>query len=326
MSENLKLFKDVLNIEAEAILAAKKKITEDKVNKLEKLFKKLISGNGSLVVIGIGKSGQIGSKLSSTFSSLGLSSYSLHPVEALHGDLGRVSKEDVFIFLSKSGTTEEIMKLIPYLPLQDNTIGLLGNINSELGKLSSLVFDCSVEKEACINNQAPTTSSTLALAIGDAMAVLYEKYSGLSREGFAVNHPGGLLGKSLLMKVRSLMWPSSRCPILGPENTLEDAILKMTENNLGGCAVISENKFVGIIVEGDIRRAFTKKYNLETKLETLVNQNPIFVSPDSLAVEALELMETRERQISILPVLSDQREFLGLIRIHDLLREGFSRK
>ena len=273
MSENLKLFRDVLDIEAEAIMAAKKKITEDKVNELEKLFEKLISGNGSLVFIGIGKSGQIGAKLSSTFSSLGLSSYSLHPVEALHGDLGRVSKEDVFVFLSKSGTTEEILKLVPYLPLDKNTIGLLGNINSKLGKLSSLLFDCSVDKEACINNQAPTTSSTLALAIGDAMAVVYEKCSGLSREGFAVNHPGGLLGKSLLMKVRNLMWPISKCPVLTSENTLEDAILKMTENNLGGCAVINESSFVGIIVEGDIRERL-QKYNLETKLETLVNQTP----------------------------------------------------
>lgn len=326
MNESLSLFKNVLDLEAQAITDAKDKIKEDQIDLLEKLFNQLIAGNGSLVFIGIGKSGQIGAKLSSTFSSLGLSSYSLHPVEALHGDLGRVSKNDVFVFLSKSGTTEEILKLLPFLPIESNTIGLLGNINSKISRLCSLVFDCSVSKEACINNQAPTTSSTLALAIGDAMAVVYEKFSGLSREGFAVNHPGGLLGKSLLMKVNNLMWDISKCPILKPEDSLEDAILLMTENNLGGCAVIDNQNFIGIIVEGDIRRAFTKKFTLKTKLKDLVNQNPISISPNKLAVEALELMEAPERQISILPVLGENREFLGLIRIHDLLREGFVKK
>ena len=325
MGDNFNLFKNVLEIEASAILEAKRKVQENQVNILEELFNKLISTRSSLVFIGVGKSGQIGMKLASTFSSLGLSSYFLHPVEALHGDLGRVSESDVFVFLSKSGTTEEIIKLMPYLPINKNSIGLLGNINSSIAKKCYLAFDCSVQKEACINNQAPTTSSTLALAVGDAMAVVFEKVSGLSKEGFAVNHPGGLLGKSLLMKVESLMWKADLCPVLTSDSNLKDAILLMTENNLGGCAVIDNNIFKGILVEGDIRRAFTQNYNLTTKLIELINKNPVFISPEKLAAEALAMMETPERQISIMPVLKNSDEFVGFIRIHDLLKEGFSR-
>lgn len=324
MNNNFELFKNVLELEAEAIKIGKNKITSTQIEILEKLFSQLITSNGSLVFVGIGKSGQIGAKLASTFSSLGLSSYSLHPVEALHGDLGRVTKNDVFVFISKSGTTDEILKLIPFLPIQENVISLLGNINSKIAQLSKLVFDCGVNKEACINNQAPTTSSTLALAMGDAMAVVYEKISGLSKEGFAVNHPGGLLGKSLLMKVKNLMWKAEKCPVLAPSNSLKDAVLMMTENNLGGCAILENNQFKGIIVEGDIRRAFANEdFGLQTKLEKMMNRSPISIGPDALAVEALKLMEARDRQISIMPVI-DKGAFLGLIRIHDLLKEGFS--
>jgi len=161
--------------------------------------------------------------------------------------------------------------------------------------------------------------------VGDAMAVVYEKVSGLSKEGFAVNHPGGLLGKSLLMKVESLMWKADLCPVLTSDSTLKDAILLMTENNLGGCAVIDNNIFKGILVEGDIRRAFTQNYNLTTRLIELINKNPVFISPEKLAAEALAMMETPERQISIMPVLKNSDEFVGFIRIHDLLKEGFSR-
>lgn len=325
MSINFELFKNVLEIEANAILSAMDKLVPEQISQLENLFKGLINSQGSLVFIGIGKSGQIGAKLASTFSSLGLSSYSLHPIEALHGDLGRVSSNDVFVLISKSGNTDEILKLVPYLPILNNVIGLVGNLKSPIAKISTLNFDCSVEKEACINNQAPTTSSTLALAIGDAMAVVFEKVSGLSKEGFAVNHPGGLLGKSLLMKVKNLMWKKEECPILSPDNTLKDAILLMTENSLGGCAIIEKDKFKGIIVEGDIRRAFTHDtFDLQTKLKNIMNKNPISIGPEVLAVEAITLMERPEKQISILPVIEED-SFLGLIRIHDLLREGFSK-
>jgi len=243
----------------------------------------------------------------------------------LHGDLGRVDKNDAIVFITKSGTTEEIVKLLPFL-LQERTnmIAMVGNINSSIASECDIVFDCSVEKEACINNQAPTTSSTLALAMGDAMAVVYEKWIGLSKEGFAANHPGGLLGKSLRIKVRDLMTKAQECPVVTSEQTLQDAILLMTQFPVGGCAVVDDNKFVGILVEGDIRRTFTREnQGLKTLVKNIMNTSPVIVGKDNLASEALLLMEGNKRSLQILPVV-EEKEFLGFIRLHVLLKEGFS--
>ena len=324
--ENTDLFKQVLKMEAQAILASIEKINQNQIEQLLKVFDSLIKMNRSLIFCGVGKSGQIGLKLSSTFSSLGLSSFFLHPVEALHGDLGRVTADDAIVFISKSGTTEEIIKLLPFLPNAfENRIALTGNVNSVIANKCLLIFDCSVEKEACLNNQAPTTSSTLCMAIGDAMAVLYEKVIGISVEKFAVNHPGGLLGKSLLMKVQDLMWHTNECPKVFPEDNLQEIILEMTKYNLGGCAILSrDGDFLGIIVEGDIRRTFAKSNNgLGFMAKEIMNKNPISIGPSERAFEALALMENRESQIGILPVVDNQKKFLGFIRLHDLLKEGF---
>ena len=183
-----------------------------------------------------------------------------------------------------------------------------------------------MEKEACINNQAPTTSSTLALAMGDAMAVLLESLIGLSREGFAVNHPGGILGKSLRMKVKDIMIGHEACPVVTSQQTLQEVILLMTKFPVGGCAVVDQGKFLGIMVEGDIRRTFTREnLGLKTKINKIMNSNPIAIGPDNLANEALALMETKSRSIQILPVI-EAGKFLGFIRLHDLLKEGFSLK
>ena len=323
----LELMKNVMAQEAKAINNCSNKLNIDDVNKLEQLFKNLISSGGSLVFLGVGKSGQIGEKLAATFSSLGLPSYFLHPTEALHGDLGRVKGEDYFVLISKSGTTEEIFKLLPFLSSKkERFIGLIGNINSVLAKRCNLVFDCSVEREACLNNQAPTTSTTVTLSVGDAMAVTYEKIAGLSKEGFAVNHPGGLLGKSLLMKVSDIFWEKSQCAVVSKDASFKDLIVEMTRCNLGGCAIESEGKFYGIIVEGDFRRAFgTGKYDLKSTIEDIINTSPVSITANELAANALNLMESREKSISILPVLSeDKNQFKGFVRLHDLLQEGFS--
>ena len=322
---NIEIFTGVLELEAQSLLQSKERIDARQVQKLEKIFDVLKNLGGNLVFCGVGKSGLIGEKLASTFTSLGLRSFHLHPVEALHGDLGRVGPNDAIVFLSKSGTTEEIMKLIPFLPIEKSMrIGLLGNIQSKIGNESDLVFDCSVEKEACINNLAPTTSSTVALAMGDAMAVLYEKISGLSKEGFAVNHPGGLLGKSLSLKVGGLLWKKNDCPCLGPDALLKDALIEMTAKPIGACAILEGEKFLGIIVEGDIRRTFTRENSqgLETRVTDIMTKGPISTSSDALAFEALKLMEDREKALNILPVIDGER-FVGLIRLHDLLKEGF---
>lgn len=321
---------DVLRLEAKALEKAATlldKSGNEQVEKLSILLQQLFETQSALVFCGVGKSGIIAQKCASTFTSLGLPSFYLHPTEALHGDLGRLRKSDAIVFLSKSGTTEEILKLLPFLSTnKSHRIGLIGAANSPIGDQCGIVFDCSVDKEACINNQAPTTSSTLALAMGDAMAVLLESLTGLSKEGFAVNHPGGILGKSLRMKVRDLMIKDSSSPVVSSDQTLQEVILLMTKYPVGGCAIVDDGKFQGILVEGDIRRTFTREnLGLKTKVVDIMNINPISIGPDNLAFEALEKMESNGRALQILPVVEGNK-FLGFIRLHELLKEGFSLK
>ncbi len=325
-----KTISDVLRLEAQSLERAALLIDKnhlDDCNRLTNLFETLRASSASILFCGVGKSGIIAQKCAATFTSLGLPSYFLHPTEALHGDLGRVGPNDAIVFISKSGTTEEIIKLLPYLEIpKSHRIALVGNTVSPIAESCAVVLDCSVEKEACINNQAPTTSSTLALAMGDAMAVLYEKHIGLSKEGFAINHPGGILGKSLRMKVRDLLIKASSCPVVSSGQTLQEAILVMTKFPVGGCALVDQNEFKGILVEGDIRRTFTREnLGLQTKVEHIANMKPLIIHPDQLAYEALELMETKTRSIQLLPVIEDKK-FIGFVRLHDLLKEGFSLK
>ena len=323
----LEVAKSVLNLEADAIVSACNRLTDKEIQGVMRIFSDLIEKKGQLIFSGVGKSGYIGKKMASTFSSLGLGSFFVHPVEALHGDLGRVKEEDAIIFISKSGTTEEILKLIPFLPVpKNNRIGLLGETDSPIGSECQVLFDCWVEKEACLNNQAPTTSSSLALAMGDALAVLYEKMIGLSKEGFAVNHPGGILGKSLRMKVEDLMVKRSDCPSCDSQTSLQNVILAMTNKPIGACAIIGKDKSLeGIVVDGDIRRAFTKGRNiLNAPIGEVMTLSPITISSKDLANKALDMMENRKSQITILPVLDKNDQFMGFLRLHDLLKEGFS--
>lgn len=321
----LKTIQDVLALEAKVITDATERITQDQADQVIELYKYLTEQRAQLVFTGVGKSGLIAQKLAATFCSLGLPSFFLHPTEALHGDLGRLRSQDALVLISKSGNTEEVVKLLPFVSTpKERMIALVGNKNSELAKASGIVFDLQVEREACVNNQAPTTSSTLAMAMGDALAVMYESWVGLSREGFAQNHPGGLLGKVLRLKVHDLMWKKSDCPCLPSNSTLQDVIIAMTSKPVGGCAIIDGNEFKGIIVEGDIRRTFTKdNQGLDTSVMDILNAGPVSVQSDALAYEALELMEKRENQIYLLPVLEANGEFLGFIRLHDLWKEGF---
>jgi arabinose-5-phosphate isomerase len=326
MSIKKNILKTVLELEAESLVKAGARITDEHTQTLTSLFDKLLTHQGQLIFCGVGKSGLIAKKLAATFCSLGLPSFSLHPTEALHGDLGRVRQHDVFVFISKSGTTEEIMKLKTYLDLpRTQLMGLLGNIKSPIADFCHLVLDCSVEKEACLNNQAPTTSTTVAMAMGDAMAVLFEDLVGLSKERFASNHPGGLLGKSLRVKVQDLMVPLRECPVLAPTQVLKDALVEMTAKPIGGCVVVgSGDSFMGIIVEGDIRRTLTNHpRGVDAPLQEIMNKTPIEIGPQDLAIDALRLMESRTRPLNIIPVISEGK-FLGFIRLHELVREGFS--
>ncbi len=315
----------VLSTEAYALNQAADRLTEEVSNKLEILFKDLIVGKGSLVFCGVGKSGIIGQKLAATFSSLGLPSFFLHPTEALHGDLGMVREGDAIVLISYSGTAEEILKLIPFLKIdQDKRVALVGKLDSPIAQKCAIVLDCFVNKEACLNNQAPTTSSTLTMAMGDAMAVLYEHIVGLSKEGFALNHPGGRLGKSLRLKVGDLMIPKDRCPCLNKDQSLKEVVVAMTDRPVGACFILDEKeKIEGLVVDGDIRRLFSKDdFKIESAVEGLMNKKPITIKESDMAVDGLNLMEQGERPFSLLPVVNDKEEFVGVLRLHDLFKEG----
>jgi arabinose-5-phosphate isomerase len=318
------LFTQVLLTEAEALKSAAERFTDLEAKKLVTLFELLAATGGSLVISGVGKSGLIGQKIASTFSSLGLPSFFLHPTEAMHGDLGRVSKADAIVLISKSGTTEELLALLPYISLpKERIIALVGKVDSPIAHKSGIVLDASVEKEACINDLAPTTSTTVALGIGDAMAVLYENVMGVSKEKFAVNHPAGLLGKSLSLTAERLMIPAVDCPHVTEDSTLQDAILAMTQKPVGMCAILSQNKLSGILVEGDIRRAFAKSPDaIKTPVKNLMTAKPVSITSNLLAFEALKLMENPQRQITVIPVVDDGI-FKGVLRLHDLFKAGF---
>lgn len=324
--EHKNLLVQVLKTEADALLKAADRLTEQKAQALVGIFELLAGTGGSLIISGVGKSGHIATKIAATFSSLGLPSFFLHPTEAMHGDLGRVTNKDALVLISKSGTTEELLNMLPYLSLpKERIIAIVGKVSSPIADKSGIVLDASVEKEACLNDLAPTTSTTLALAMGDAMAVLYENVLGVSKEKFAVNHPAGLLGKSLSLTVDRLLVSKNDCPVITEEATLQDAILAMTQKPVGMCAILKGEALVGILVEGDIRRAFAKSAEaLTTKVTLLMSKDPVSVSPDLLAFEALKLMENPKRLISVVPVVDKTGHFRGVLRLHDLFKAGFN--
>lgn len=320
----VEILANVLSTEAQALNEAAKRLNENTVNSLAELFKDLQRAEGSLVFCGVGKSGLVGQKLAATFTSLGLPSFMLHPTEALHGDLGTIRKRDAIVFLSYSGTTEELLKLMPYIVIpMERRVALVGNPTSPVAKNAAIVLDCSVHKEACLNNQAPTTSSTLAMAMGDAMAVLYENLMSISPEDFAVFHPGGKLGKSLRLKVKDLMIPKEECAILKSDSSIKETLIAMTHFPLGAAAVCNpDGDLEGLIVESDMRRLLSREdFDLQMSCSSISNKSPVVVGSDQLASEALVIMENREKPISVLPVLDDG-SFVGFLRLHDLFKEG----
>lgn len=323
--DHLALFKNVFTLEARALDAAQARITAPTLAQIVRQFEWLTQTGGNLVVSGVGKSGHVAAKIAATFSSLGLPSFFLHPTEAMHGDLGRVTKSDVMLLLSKSGTTEELLELLPYLQLpRERLIALVGNVSSPIAEKCGVVLDCSVEKEACLNDLAPTTSTTVTLAMGDALAVLFEAVKGVSKEQFALNHPAGLLGKSLSLTLDKLMVPPEQCARVASSALLQEALLAMTKFPVGLLAIVDGNKLLGILVEGDIRRALMKDPQALAKpVTTFMNPKPLTIAPGLLAYEALKQMENRERPVSVLPVV-ENGELKGVVRLHDLLQAGFS--
>jgi len=291
---------------------------------------------GKIIVSGVGKSGIIGQKIAATFSSIGVSAVFLHPVEALHGDIGMVQKDDAVILLSKSGNTEELTRLIPFLKMRSaKIIAITGNPTSFLATNADISLDASVEKEACPFNLAPTASTTVALAIGDALAVCLMQEMGFTLEDFSRLHPLGQIGRTTNLTVKDVM--QRDIAIASVDTVFKDALILMSQKSFGCICVvekpmvndkninhlpltINHYKLLGILTDGDVRRVLSNYDNvLEMKLKDLMTVNPVTVRQDAPLVEALALMENRVNQISVLPVVADGI-LLGLIRIHDILK------
>lgn len=315
---------EFLKLGSEAIAKTAVKINPQQVA----LAIELLSGcQGKVILAGVGKSGLIGRKIAATLTSTGTAAFYLHPADALHGDLGIVCPNDVAVILSNSGETDELVAILPHFKhRQIPIIAILGNLNSTLARNADVVLDASVDKEACPLNLAPTTSTTVALAIGDALAMALMQVKQLTPEDFALNHPAGRLGKRLTLRVIDLMHKESDNPkILSTASWLE-VITAISKGGLGAVNVVdSRGCLLGIITDGDLRRTLQKTH--PTDLENLtgnliMTKNPTTVSPFSLAYDALELMENRPSQISVMPVVDEQGICLGLIRLHDIVRSG----
>ncbi|WP_250122650.1 KpsF/GutQ family sugar-phosphate isomerase [Chroococcidiopsis sp. CCMEE 29] len=314
----------LLLLEAEAITKAANRLHLEQVEQAVKL---LANCQGKVILAGVGKSGIVARKIAATLTSTGTLAVYLHPADALHGDIGIVSAKDVAIVLSNSGETDELVAMLPYLKSrQVPIIALVGNLCSTLARNADVVLDAAVDKEACPFNLAPTTSTTVALSIGDALAMTLIQVKGLTPEDFALNHPAGRLGKRLTLRVRDLMHTGVETPTVSPQAAWIEVLSTISHRGLGAVNVVDDSGcLVGIITDGDLRRLLQKVK--QTALETLtassmMTPNPVVVSPDLLAYHALQLMENRPSQISLLPVVDGQQHCVGLIRLHDIVRSG----
>jgi len=312
---------DILFLEADAIRRAAERLSTDQVEAAVEL---VVRCTGKVVVTGVGKSGVIAEKIAQTLTSTGTMAVFLHPTDAMHGGLGVVGSDDVVIALSNSGETDEILALMPSLANRKvEIIAIIGNPDSSLGRRADVVLDASVDKEACPLNLAPTCSTTVALALGDAIAMAVMEEKGLTDADFAANHPAGRLGKRLTLTVRELMHESPN--VAATAHWLE-VVKEISKNALGAVNVVDgESKLLGIVTDGDLRRTIERTSPNELSsvdAESMMTGSPISATPTMRAYDALRLMEVRESQISVLPVVDDERRCVGLLRLHDIVRSG----
>lgn len=315
---------DLLKLEANAILQTADRLRPDQV---QRAIDALADCSGKVILIGVGKSGIVGRKIAATLTSTGTHAIYLHPADALHGDLGIVTSQDVAIALSNSGETDELLAILPYLKQRRvPIIAIVGNPHSTLSRAADATLDASVDQEACPFNLAPTTSTTVALAIGDAIAMTLMQVKALTPEDFAINHPAGRLGKRLTLRVQDLRVNEPGTTTVLPTATWLEVLQQITIGGAGALSVVDEaDRLIGIITDGDLRR-WIQKID-PSQLHTLnagimMTKNPIVVSPDLLAYDALQLMENRPSQISVLPIVDQDQQYLGLIRLHDIIRSG----
>jgi arabinose-5-phosphate isomerase len=275
---------------------------------------------------GIGKSGIIAQKIAATMASTGTLAVYMHPTEGLHGDLGIIQRQDVVIALGKSGESEELVSLIPVVrKIGARLVAVVGDPESALARHADAVIDASVEKEACHLNLAPTSSTTVALAIGDALAVVLSELRGFDEEDFALFHPGGTLGKRLVLKVSDLMHAGRHNPVVRENTPIDKILMEMTREAMGAVNVVGPRcRLSGIITDGDLRRALQQhqRHIFQLRARDIMTRRPVTVRPASFAYEALQLMEARKRQIKELPVVDGRGRAVGLVRLHDLVRAG----
>ena len=278
-----------------------------------------------LIVTGVGKSGIIGRKIAATFSSIGIPSYFMHPGDAMHGDLGMVEAGDVCLLLSKSGSTKELVEMLPYLKQRGALlVSITGNSKSFLSKNSDYLINSYVEEEGCPLNTAPMASALVALAIGDALAASVIKSKNITVLDFSRQHPMGQLGRNLILTVKDVMHSGNSFPVVAETASFKDAVIEITDKTLGCvCIVDEQKKLSGIITDGDVRRAL-QSYNEINGLTAadLMTRNPITVSADKLLGEALAIMEHRDTQINVLPVVDSTNTPIGVIRLHDIVKSG----
>ena len=315
----IKIAENVLKIEAKELINASNLIGEE----IEEAVKLIYKTKGKLIVTGVGKSGLVGNKIAATFASTGTSSFFLHPTEAMHGDLGMIGKDDTVLAISYSGESEELTKILPHIKRFDiPLIGMTRDVESSLGVYSDVVIPINITHEACPLDTAPTSSTTLTMALGDALAICLMKKRDFKKEDFASFHPGGTLGKKLFIKVKDMM-RTEKLPIIQQTSSLKEAIIVMSEGKLGNVLIVDENKkLIAILSDGDLRRALMQEnFSINHKAIDYANQNPKFISDlNILASEALEMIE--EYKVQVVVITDKEKNIKGLLHIHDLVKAG----
>lgn len=312
----LETAKRTIQIEADSI--------QQLINYLDNHFiqavQTILESKGRVVITGIGKSAIIGNKIVATLNSTGTPAIFMHAADAIHGDLGTIQKDDVVVFISKSGNTPEVKVLVPLIKKSTNKIiALTGNPDSYIAQQADIVLNAYVEKEACPNNLAPTSSTTAQLVLGDALAVCLLEQRDFTSKDFARFHPGGVLGKQMYLRVKDLIANNAK-PEVGPEATIKDVIYEISAKRLGTSAVVEDSRVIGIITDGDIRRMLERNEDFtHLKAKDIMSKNPKWIAPDEMAVDAVKVM--KKHDISGIIVI-DENKYLGIIHFQDLLKEG----
>ena len=309
----------VLATEAEAVAALEHRLGEP----FAEACQLLLRCEGRVVVTGMGKSGHVGSKIAATLASTGTPSFFLHPAEAIHGDIGMITPKDVVLALSNSGETDELLTILPVIKRLDvPLVALTGKAGSTLARYATVTLDVSVPAEACPLNLAPTASTTATLAMGDALAVAVLEARGFTEEDFARSHPGGSLGRRLLLHVEEVMRRGEDLPAVGPDTPLSAGLLEMSRKGLGMTTIVDDaRRVIGVFTDGDLRRALDGQLDVHgTRMRDVMTANPKTARPRMLAAEAVHLMETH--RITALPVVDDAGTLVGALNVHDLLRAG----